>query len=284
MSYESKAKRRKIVNNIMFGLCIISAVLALIPLGLIFFYTVKQGIGAINIDFFTNLPKPVGETGGGMSNAIVGTLTLIGLASCMGLPIGILSGIYLSEYGGNKFAQAVRFLTEVLNGLPSIIIGIFAYTVIVMPMKRFSALAGGFALGILMIPVITKTTEEMLKLVPQTYREAGLGLGISQWVVTLRIIFPAAAKGIITGIMLSIARVSGETAPLLFTALNNRFWHTTLDQPIASLPVQIFSYAIAPFDDWHQQAWAGALVLITLIFVLSVVVRWVTGGKFTIQQ
>ncbi|MFM8178371.1 MAG: phosphate ABC transporter permease PstA [Candidatus Kapaibacterium sp.] len=276
--------RRKITNNLMIGLCAVCVLLALIPLALILFYTVREGIGAINLDFFTHLPKPVGETGGGMANAIVGTLIMMGMSALIGVPVGILCGVYLSEYGRNRFASVVRFLVEVMSGLPSIIVGIFTYALVVKPMGRFSAYAGAVALAVLMIPTITKTTDELLKLVPNTLREAALALGAPQWIVNTRIVLSAAAKGIVTAVMLSVARVAGETAPLLFTAMNNRFWHNSLDQPIASLPVQIYTYATSPYDDWHAQAWAGATVLIVIVFVLSVVVRVVSGGKFTVQQ
>ena len=264
----------------MYGLCTVSIVVAFIPLLLIFYHTISLGASALNWDFFTKLPKPVGETGGGLANAIVGTLILVGLGSVVGLPVGILAGIFLSEFGHNKFAATVRFMTDVLNGVPSIVTGVVAYTVVVLPMKHFSAYAGGFALGILMIPIVTRTTEEMLKIIPHSYREAALALGIPQWKTTLRIIFPAALGGIVTGIMLAVARAAGETAPLLFTALNNRFWHTTLDQPIASLTVFIYNYGVSPFEDWIAQAWAGALILIFLVFLLSVAVRFATRQRY----
>ncbi len=257
---------RKIKSRIMTTLCFLSIIIALIPLFLILFYTLSKGINAINWDFFTQMPKPAGESGGGMANALVGTGILVALGSAIGLPVGIFSGIYLSESGKGWFSTVVRFLTEVLNGIPSIVIGVVAYILVVIPMGRFSALAGGVALGILMIPVVTRTTEEMMKLVPHSYREAGLGLGIPRWKTTLRIILPAATKGILTGVLLSIARAAGETAPLLFTALGNRFWSTEIGQPIASLTVFIYDYAKAPFEDWNQQAWAASLVLIALIF------------------
>lgn len=271
---------RKYKNIAMYGLCALSAIVALIPLLLIFYHTVTLGMSALNLDFFTKLPKPVGETGGGLANAIVGTLILVGIGSLIGLPVGIFSGVYLSEFGNNKLAMVIRFLTDVLNGVPSIVTGVVAYTIIVLPTKHFSAYAGGFALGILMIPIITRTTEEMLRTVPHSYREAALALGIPQWKTTLRIIIPTALGGIITGIMLSVARAAGETAPLLFTALNNRFWHTTLDQPIASLTVFIYNYGVSPFEDWIAQAWAGALVLILLILILSITVRIVTRQRY----
>ncbi len=281
---QSVITRRNLVNRLMIGLSGLCVVLALIPLALILFYTVREGISALNLEFFTRLPKPVGEAGGGMANAIVGTLIMMGMSAVIAVPIGLLCGVYLAEYGNNTFSSVVRFLTEVMSGLPSIIIGIFAYALVVKPMGRFSAYAGAVALAVLMVPTITKTTEELLKLVPLTLREAGLALGAPRWIVNTRIVIAAAAKGIITAVMLAIARAAGETAPLLFTALNNRFWHTSLDQPIASLPVQIYTYATSPYDDWHAQAWAGATVLIVIVFVLSVVVRLVSGGKFTVQQ
>ena len=270
---------RKIKNRIMFSLCLISVLAALIPLFIILFYTLSQGISSINWDFFTKMPKPAGEAGGGMANALVGSAILLGLGSIVGLPIGILSGIYLSESRHSVFAGAVRFLAEVLNGIPSIAVGVFAYIVIVIPMHRFSAIAGGFALGILMIPVVTRTTEEMMNLVPNSYREAALGLGISRWKTTLFIILPTALKGIITGVLLSIARAAGETAPLLFTALGNRFWSTQLDQPIASLTVFIYDYSKAPFDDWIRQSWAAALVLIMVILFINITFRLVTRKR-----
>jgi phosphate transport system permease protein len=253
---------------------------AVAPLFLIFFYTLFQGVSALNLDFFLQMPKPVGETGGGMANALVGTGILIGLGALFGLPIGILSGVYLAEYGNNPFGSVVRFLADVLSGVPSIVVGVVAYILVVLPMKHFSALAGGVALGILMIPTVTRTTEEMMRLVPHHYREAGLALGIPQWRTTLRIILPAATKGITTGILLGLARAAGETAPLLFTALGNRFWSTDVAQPIASLTVFIFDYAKAPFDDWNRQAWAAAFVLIALIFLLNLVFRIVTRGRY----
>jgi phosphate transport system permease protein len=225
------------------------------------------------------MPKPAGETGGGMANALVGTSILIGLGSIIGIPVGIFSGIYLSENDSSLFARSVRFLAEVLNGIPSIVIGIVAYIILVLPMKRFSALAGGFALGIIMMPLITRTTEEMLKLVPQSYREAALALGAPRWKATLYVVLPAAFKGIFTGILLSVARAAGETAPLLFTALGNRFWSTQLDQPMASLTVFIFDYSKAPFEDWNRQAWAAALVLIMLITIINITFRIITRKK-----
>lgn len=271
---------RKLKSATMYVLSGLSALIAIVPLVLIFYYTLSLGLSAVNWDFFTKLPTPVGETGGGLANAIVGTLILVGIGSCISLPVGIMAGIYLSEFGNNPFGMSVRFLTDVLNGVPSIVTGVVAYTIIVIPMSRFSAYAGGVALAILMIPTITRTTEEMLKIVPQSYREAALALGISQWKTSLRIVLRTAMGGIITGIMLAVARAVGETAPLLFTALNNRFWHTALDQPIASLTVFIYNYGVSPFDDWIAQAWAGALVLMVLILVLSIAVRIATRTRY----
>jgi phosphate transport system permease protein len=261
-------------------LCLLSVLIAVIPLFLIFSYALSQGIGALNLDFFTKMPKPVGESGGGMANALVGTAILIGLGSLFGLPISIFTGIYLAEYGENPFAKTVRFLTDVLSGIPSIVVGVVAYIMVVLPMKQFSAFAGGVALGILMIPTATRTTEEMIRLVPHSFREAALALGIPRWRVTLRIVLPTALKGITTGILLAIARAAGETAPLLFTALGNRFWSTDIGHPIASLTVFIYDYAKAPFEDWNRQAWAAAFVLIFFIFIINLIFRFVTRGRY----
>lgn len=274
-------RKRKLINAIMISLCFIAGILTIIPLMYIFFYTTKSGITSLNLDFFTQLPKPVGEEGGGMANAIVGSLIIISLGALIGIPVGIFSGIYVSEYSGSIIGSVIKFMTDILSGVPSIIIGIFAYGVIVIPMQRFSAIAGGFALGIIMIPTITKITEEMLKLVPQTLREASLALGVSRWKTTLKVTLTTASSGIITGILLAIARAAGETAPLLFTAFGNAFWQNRIDEPMAALPLQIFSYAISPYDDWHRQAWAGAFVLIFLVFVVNLLVRFVTRNKFS---
>jgi len=245
------------------------AVLVLVPLFSILVHLVSQGASALNWDFFTKLPKAVGEKGGGMANAIVGSLVLLGIASTIGVPIGLGAGIYLSEYADKGFARIVRFVTDVMNGIPSIVYGIFAYAVFVLPMRSFSALAGGAALGVMMIPIVTRTTEEFLRMVPVSLREAGLALGIPKWKVILDIVLHTARGGIVTGIMVSLARVAGETAPLLFTAFGNRVWSTELRQPVAALPLQIFAYAISPFEDWHRQARAGALVLILLVFCVN---------------
>jgi len=271
---------RKIKNALMAVFSVLCVVVAIAPLVMIFSYTLVQGIGALNLDFFINMPKPVGEAGGGMANALVGTGILLAIGACIGLPIGILAGVYLAEYGNNRFAAVVRFMADVLSGVPSIVVGVVAYILVVLPMNHFSAFAGGVALAILMIPTVTRTTEEMIRLVPHSYREAGLALGLPWWKTTVRIILPAALKGITTGILLAIARAAGETAPLLFTALGNRFWSTAIDQPIASLTVFIFDYAKAPFEDWNRQAWAAGFVLIALIFVLSLIFRYVTRSRY----
>ncbi len=272
--------RRKVVNIIMLFFSFAAAIITIIPLILIFYYTISQGIAHLNVDFFTKLPTPVGEPGGGMVNAIVGTLILIGIGGAIGIPVGIMTGTYLSEFGKNKFGSLVRFLTDVLSGVPSIVVGVVAYTLVVIPMKHFSALAGGVALAILMIPTITRTTEEMIKLVPHSYREAGLALGIPKWKTTVMIVLKTAWKGIATGILLGLSRAAGETAPLLFTALGNRFWSTNIFQPIASLTVYIYEYSTAPFKDWNDQAWTAALVLIILISLLSLIFRIITRSKY----
>ena len=276
-----KPRTRRVLNVVMSWLSALAAVLVVLPLLLIFGFLLWQGASAVNVDFFTHLPKPVGEVGGGMANAIVGTLILLALAAILGLPIGILGGLYLAESRDARLPWLARFLADVLNGVPSIVVGIFAYTVVVLPMRRFSAIAGAFALAVIMLPIVVRTSEELVRLVPASLREAALALGIPQWKVLLRVVLPTARAGIITGVMVAIARVAGETAPLLFTAFGNRFWHQGLDQPIAALPLQIFAYAIAPYDDWHRQAWAGALVLIGLVFTVSFAARVVTSGRFT---
>jgi len=265
--------KRRAVNVVMAWLSFGAAVASIAPLVLILAFLVYQGASSVNLDFFTHLPKPVGEPGGGMANAIVGSIIMIGLASCLAIPLGILGGLYLAGGRDPRLPWLVRFTADVLNGVPSIVFGIFAYTVLVLPMRRFSALAGGFALALIMVPIVLRTTEEMIRLVPATFREAGLGLGLPEWKVDLRIVLPAARAGIVTGVMVAMARIAGETAPLLFTALGNRFWHQGLDQPMAALPLQIYAYAISPYDDWHRQAWAGALVLITLVLITSLAAR-----------
>ncbi|AFQ44661.1 phosphate ABC transporter permease PstA [Desulfosporosinus meridiei] len=266
---------RKYKNWLMLSVFVAATIIALVPLFGVLGYVLKNGLGALNIQFFTNLPKAMGLSGGGMANAIVGTLIMVLIASLIGIPVGILAGIYLTEYDRHSwFSTAVRFATDVLTGIPSIIVGIVIYTAIVLKMGNFSALAGGLALAIIMIPLIIRSTEEMLKLVSHSIREAGYALGISKGKTILKIVLPTAAKGIITGAMLAIARVSGETAPLLFTALGNQYWARSLNEPIASLPVQIFQYATSPYKEWHQLAWAGSLVLILMIIIINLAARF----------
>lgn len=260
-------------NVAVTGAALGSVILVLLPLVAIFGYLVYKGIGALNWAFLTQIPKPVGESGGGMANAIAGTVLILGIASTLGVPVGIGAGIYLAEYGRNRFGNLIRFTADVLNGVPSIVVGIVAYGLVVLSQRHFSALAGGVALAIMMIPIITRATEEMLLLVPNTVREAAYGLGVSRWRTTLSITLRTATSGVITGIMLAFARVAGETAPLLFTAFGNQYWNWKVNQPTAALSLQIFVYAISPFDEWHKQAWAGALILIVLIVVSIMAVR-----------
>lgn len=275
--------RRKLINTIMLGLCVLSVVIVILPLLLIIGYLLYQGVTSLSLDLFTQLPKPVGETGGGMSNAIIGSIYLLTIASGFGIVVGVMAGIYLAEFGNNRFGMLVRFVSETLNSTPSIVIGIFAYTMVVVPMRRFSALAGGFALGIIMMPIIARTTEEMIRLVPTNLREAALALGVNKWRTTFKVVLRTAAPGILTGIMLALARVAGETAPLLFTAFNSRFWNLSLDQPISSLPVQIFSFAISPYEDWHRQAWAGALVLISFVVIIGLAARYLAARSSLVK-
>lgn len=273
--------RRRFTDHLMTGAAILTVVLVLAPLIAIFGYLVYRGIGSINWAFLTQLPKPVGETGGGMANAIVGSIFILAIASIIGVPFGIGAGIYLAEFGRNRFGGVIRFTADVLNGVPSIVIGIVAYSIVVLYQKHFSALAGGVALAIMMVPTICRTTEEMLLLVPQALREAAYGLGVPRWRTTLSIVLRTATSGVITGIMLAFARVAGETAPLLFTAFGNQFWNLRYDQPTAALPLQIFVYAISPYNEWHRLAWAGALVLIILIVTSVAAVRYVVRrGSF----
>jgi phosphate transport system permease protein len=276
--------RRRAISRVMGALTAVAAGVIILPLVVIFAFLVYQGSAALNLDFFIHLPKPVGEVGGGMANAIVGSLILIALAACLGVPVGVLGGLYLAESRDRRLPWLLRFLADVLNGVPSIVIGIFVYTLVVRPARHFSALAGGIALGVIMIPIVLRTTEELVRLVPASLREAGLALGIAEWKVMLRIVLTTASAGITTGVMVAVARIAGETAPLLFTAFGNRFWHQGLDQPIAALPLQIFAYAIAPYDDWHRQAWAGALVLITIVLVVSVLARLATASLAGVRR
>jgi phosphate transport system permease protein len=265
--------QRRFMNSLMTGAAALAVVLVLLPLGAIFAYLIYKGIGSLNWAFLTQTPKPVGEAGGGMANAIAGSVLILGIASLIGVPMGIGAGIYLAEYGRNRLGNLIRFTADVLNGVPSIIVGIVAYGLVVLRQGHFSALAGGAALALMMIPTITRTTEEMLLLVPLGVREAAYGLGVSRWRTTLSITLRSATSGVITGIMLAFARIAGETAPLLFTAFGNQYWNWNMNQPTAALPLQIFTYAISPFDEWHRQAWAGALILILLIVAAVSAVR-----------
>jgi phosphate transport system permease protein len=255
------------------------AMFAIAILILILGYIAIRGVSSLSLAFLIDTPKPVGE-GGGIGNAIVGTLILLGVASAVGLPFGIAAGVYLSEFGRGWFAHSVRFITDTLTGVPSIVVGVFVYTLIVVPMKQYSALAGALSLALIMVPIVTRTTEEMIKLVPNSLREGALALGAPQWRVTMGVVLPAAASGIATGAMLAIARVSGETAPLLFTAFGSRFFNYYLDKPVASLTVQIYNYAISPYDEWHAQAWAATLVLMALILSINIIVRFFTRKRF----
>ncbi len=272
---------RKCKNALVQGLTLLCTFLVIAPLILIFAHVVKNGLTSINWAFLTQLPKPVGESGGGMANAIVGTFELLGLAALIGVPVGVLGGIYLSEYGSSRLNWAVRFGADVLNGVPSIIWGMVVYGLMVVPMKGFSAWAGGVVLGMMMIPLIMRTTEEVMLLVPGGYREAALALGIPRWRTIVQIIARTALKGIVTGVLLALARVAGETAPLLFTAFGNRFWNHNLSDPIAALPLQIFNYAISPYEAWHRQAWAGALVLLLFVALINVTVRVLTRDRLS---
>jgi len=265
--------RRKCLDIVVRAACVAAALIALVPLVSVLYYVTTRGISGINLDFFSELPKPVGETGGGMANALLGTFKLVSLACLFGIPPGLLAGMYLVEFGDGRFGKWVRFSADVMSGVPSITVGIFVYSLVVLYTKHFSALAGGIALGVLMLPSVTRTTEELLKLVPESLREAALGLGVPKWRVTLRVMLRTAAPGIATGVMLAVARVAGETAPLLFTAFSNPFRSSGLNEPTASLPVSIYNYAVSPYEEWHRQAWAAALVLLLLVLVLNIAAR-----------
>ena len=271
---------RNFKNALMQAIAFVCAILVVVPLFLVLYHLVEEGFSSINLAFFTQLPKPVGEIGGGMANAIVGTFILLAQAAVFGVPIGVLGGVFLSEYGSLRFNRWIRFTADVLNGVPSITWGMVVYALVVVPMKGFSALAGGIVLGMMMIPLVMRTTEEVLQLVPGGYREAALALGIAKWRAIVQIVVRTALKGIVTGILLALARVAGETAPLLFTAFGNHFWTHKLTDPISAMPLQIFTYAISPYDDWHRQAWAGALVLVMFVLVINVSVRVLTRDRF----
>ncbi len=275
-----RVRRRRVANTVMVVVLGTAAVAATLPLIFILWHLVREGASALSLDFFTQMPKPVGEAGGGLANAIVGTLILIGIATAIGLPIGVGAGLYLAEYRRSPLATVVRFLSDVLNGLPSIVMGIFAWQFLVRPVGHFSALAGGVALAAMMIPMVTRTTEEMVRLVPVALREAALALGYTRWRTSVTVVLRTATAGIVTGALVAVARIAGETAPLLFTAFGNQFWSVRLDEPVAALPLQIFNYAVSPYDEWHALAWAGALVLITLVFLISLAARFATRARF----
>jgi phosphate transport system permease protein len=268
---------RRGLSHVIVTLCGASVLVALVPLGFILFDVLTEGISALNLDFFTHMPTPVGEAGGGMANAIVGSLMVTGFGALFAIPVGVISGVYAAEYAGTRFASAVRFAADTLNGVPSIVIGIFVYGIAVLPFRQFSAFAGALALGIMMIPLIMRTTEELLKLVPSAMREGALALGATRARAVFTVVVPAALPGIFTGILLALARIAGETAPLLFTSFNNRFWSTDPRQPISTLTVQIFAYAPAPYEDWHRQAWAAALVLVAIVLTCSLLARIATA-------
>ena len=270
---------RRVVNAIMSGLMGLAAILATLPLIFLITHLIREGASSIDLNFFTAMPKPVGEPGGGLANAIVGTLILVGIAAAIGLPVGIGAGLYLAEQRGARLATSVRFLSDVLNGMPSIVMGIFAWHFLVKPIGHFSALAGGVALGAMMIPLVTRATEEMVRTVPTALREAALALGYPRWRTSVAIVLRTALPGIVTAALVAIARIAGETAPLLFTSFGNTFWSVALDQPISALPHQIFEYAKSPYDEWHRLAWAGSLVLIGLVLIISVLARFVTRSR-----
>lgn len=272
--------RRRVFNYVMVGATYAAAVVAILPLALILWHLLKVGASSVNLNFFTHMPAPTGEEGGGMANAIVGTAIIVAIASAIGLPIGIGAGLFLAEQRGSKLATAVRFLSDVLNGLPSIVLGIFAWGLLVKPFKHFSALAGGIALAAMMIPLVTRATEEMIRLVPVSMREAALALGYTKWRTSISVILRTALPGIVTGALVAVARIAGETAPLIFTAFGNPFWSLKPTQPMAALPMQIYNYATSPYDDWHRQAWAGALVLLGLVLVISLAARFATRSRF----
>jgi phosphate transport system permease protein len=275
---------RKFMSHLVVSLCAGAVLLALVPLAFILFYVIKQGVSAINWGFFTQMPAQIGDGGGGMANGIVGSLIVTGLGALFAIPIGVTAGVYASEYRGTRLASAIRFAADTLNGVPSIVIGVFAYGVAVLPFHHFSAAAGGFALGVMMLPLVMRTTEELLLLVPASLREGALALGATRARAVFTVVLPAALPGIITGVLLALARVAGETAPLLFTSLNNAFFSTDPRQPISTLTVQVYTFATSPYPEWHQQAWAGALVLVTMVFTTSVLARFATARMERMQR
>ena len=270
---------RLFVDRALRGACLFTTVLALVPLASVLWFVIVRGAHGLSLTFFTGLPKPVGEPGGGMAHAIVGSLEIVGLACAMGIPAGVLAGIHLSDSEDTRFARFVRFSADVMAGVPSIAVGLFVYVLVVRRMQSFSALAGAMALAVLMLPTITRATEELLRLVPESLREAALGLGVPKWRATVRVMLRTAAPGIATGIMLAVARAMGESAPLLFTSFNNRGFASSPVEPTASLPVNIYTYAVSPYADWHEQAWAAALVLVTLVLCLNIAARWLVRGR-----
>ncbi|HTO95438.1 MAG TPA: phosphate ABC transporter permease PstA [Myxococcales bacterium] len=270
---------RRAVNHVMTALCALALLLALVPLVSLLWLVISRGIAGLSLDFFTAIPAPVGEEGGGVGNAILGTLYIVGIACLIGVPLGVGAGVYLAERGDSRLGDAIRFTAEVLSGVPSIVVGIVAYGLVVLPMRRFSALAGGVALSVLMVPTLARSTEELVRLVPHSLREASLALGVKQWRTSLKVVLRTALGGIMTAILLAVARASGETAPLLFTSLNNQFWNWRADQPTASLTVQIFNYAVAPYNDWHEKAWSAALVLLILVGSLSLAGRLLSRNR-----
>jgi phosphate transport system permease protein len=275
---------RRVLSRVVVVLCALAVLVALMPLAFVLFYVVSQGVTSLSWSFFTEMPKPVGETGGGMANAIVGSVIVVGIGAFFAIPVGIISGIYASEYAGSRMASTVRFAADTLNGVPSIVIGVFVYGIAVLPFRQFSAIAGGVALGIMMIPLIMRTTEELLLLVPGSLKEGALALGATRARAVFTVVLPAALPGIMTGILLALARIAGETAPLLFTAFNNRFFSSDITQPISTLTVQVFTYAISPYKDWHRQAWAGALVLVGIVVACSLLARVATARMERLQR
>lgn len=275
-----RERRRRTTNLVMLGLTGLAALLTIVPLLLIFYYLLRAGLSALNPAFFTGVPAPVGQEGGGMGNAILGTVLLVLLGGTLGLPIAIGAGVYLAEAGASRLANAVRFIADVMNGIPSIVVGIFVWAWVVVSMGHFSLFAGGVALAIMLIPMVTRTTEEMIRLVPKELREGGLALGFTRWRTTLGIVLPAAKSGILTGVLVALARIAGETAPLLFTAFGNPFWEWRPNQPVSALPLQIFVYATGPYEEWHRQAWAGSLVLIGLVLLVSLSARFLIRSPY----
>ena len=275
-----RERRRRVVSHVMIYGTGVAAALTVLPLLLIFFHLLRAGLGSLNPDFFTNVPAPVGETGGGVGNGVLGTFILVALAAAMGLPVAIGAGIYLAESEGGRLPNAIRFITDVMNGIPSIVIGIFVWAWVVVSRGGFSAFAGGVALAIMLLPMVTRTTEEMVRLVPRELKEGALALGFTRWRTTLGVVLPAARSGILTGVLVALARIAGETAPLLFTAFGNPFWSASLNEPIAALPVQIFQYAISPYEDQHRQAWAASLLLIALVLAMSLTARFLIRSPY----